>query len=482
MIRFASYAHTGQNAVVQRMMMMKMKIVMREKLVVENPTPELNLWCRQNLVLDNPDYYQKERMGKWTGLTPKTLQLYEIKGNTILLPFGCAQELWKFCRDAEWKAEFSPIRAFDYQSHINLYTYQEKAVQAAVRRKNGILVMPCGSGKTQSGLELISRIGGRALWLTHTQDLLTQSKQRAETVLGNVGCGIISNGKVNAGNGITFATVQTFAMADMDAYRDFWDVIIVDECQHCAGTPTKMTMFYRSISRLCARYKFGLTATPKRADGLEGAMFALLGDVIHEVTREEVEHTTCPVKVKRIETGWSAADDAIFNFDGTIDYAKVIDAMICNEERYHIIFAELMALQGSCIVLANRVNYLERLCADSVGFGKRALCLSGMSQSKKAKEERKEALRKLNNGELDIVFATYQLAKEGLDVPSLKYVVFATPEKDETTVIQSVGRVGRRADGKDCGMVIDFVDDFPMYRGWAKKRSGYYWKINAEII
>jgi len=45
-----------------------------------------------------------------------------------------------------------------------------------------------------------------------------------------------------------------------------------------------------------------------------------------------------------------------------------------------------------------------------------------------------------------------------------------------------VGRVARKADGKKCGTVIDFVDDFPMYKGWYKKRLSYYKKIDAEVI
>lgn len=89
------------------------------------------------------------------------------------------------------------------------------------------------------------------------------------------------------------------------------------------------------------------------------------------------------------------------------------------------------------------------------------------------------ALRQLEAGELDCIFATYQLAKEGLDVPSLRYIVLATPERDETTVIQSVGRVGRKAEGKDHGTVVDFVDNFGMFKGWAKKRAGYYKKLDA---
>ena len=113
-----------------------------------------------------------------------------------------------------------------------------------------------------------------------------------------------------------------------------------------------------------------------------------------------------------------------------IDYHKIIDQMIHDESRYDLIMRQLSHFTEPTMVLANRVEYLQSMCKDynELQHGN-AVCLSGKGQSKKAKEERKRALEALNNGELDCVFATYQLAKEGLDVPNLRYVVFATPER-----------------------------------------------------
>lgn len=462
-----------------------MKIRIRNRLLVKDPTSAVIAYCREHLILDNPDYYKLEQMGKWTGGTPSKLWLYEAMGDEVWIPFGCLGDLWALHPvKGDYSFEIAPIRPLEYESNINLYLYQEKAVNEAIKAKNGILVMPCGSGKTQCGLEIIARIGGRALWLTHTQDLLNQSKARAESVLAQGGYGTITAGKIDAGSHITFATVQTMAKINLNDYRDQWDVIIVDEAQHCAGTPTKVTQFYKVVSMLSARYKIGLTATPKRADKLEAAMFSLLGPKIYEVTREDVAHTTCPVRVETVETGWIPEYEAVLMGDGTIDYSKVIDAMIHDDERYPLILNKILHLSGPRMILANRVEYLKELCEDYnvLKKDKLAYCLSGKGQSKAAKAERKAALEALNRGDLDCIFATYQLAKEGLDVPNLRYVVFATPEKDETTIIQAVGRVGRKAEGKAYGTVIDFVDDFGMYQGWAKKRAGYYKKINAEVI
>lgn len=461
-----------------------MEIIVREKLIVKNPEKAVAEYCRDRLVLDNPDYYKKERLGKWTGDTPKTISLYERDGADLWLPFGCLNDLWKMHTVLE-DYDFSRFLLFPrvkYESGINLYPYQKKAVEAALKGKNGLIVMPCGAGKTQVGMEIIARLQCRTLWLTHTQDLLNQSKARAESVLTVDGTiGTITAGKVNIGTHITFATVQTMAKIDSTLYKDCFDCLIVDECQHCAGSPTRVTQFYKVVSSICCRYKFGLTATPKRSDGLQRSMFALLGDKLHEVTREEVAETTCPVKVISLNTRYTPDYDAVLNGDGTLNYSLLVDAMCENEDRLEMVSVVINEFTGPSMVLANRVKYLQALCERAESEGLRCVCLSGKGQSKKAKEERKAALRMLNDGELDIVFATYQLAKEGLDVPNLLRVFFATPEQDETTVIQSVGRVGRKAEGKPYGIVYDFIDDFGMYRSWAKKRKGYYKKIGAEV-
>lgn len=462
-------------------------IEIRNKLIVHDTDPcyeAVREYCEEHLVLDNPDYIKKKRMGLYVDNVDHEICLYESLPHSIALPFGCLQDVWDmYPRKEAYLYEICPAERLEYKSGINLYPYQEEAVQAALKWKNGALVMPCGSGKTQCGLEIIARIGGQALWLTHTHDLLTQSRDRAEACmdLPDGAIGTITAGKVDIGTHITFATVQTMAKLDLSQYRDMFSVVIVDEAQHCCGSPTRVTQFYKVVSNLAARYKIGLTATPKRADGLQAAMFALLGHKIHEVTRAQVAHNTCPIKVKTIETGYQPEYDAILQGDGTIDYNKLIDNMIGDDVRFEKIMSVINAIPHAnpTIVLANRVKYLEDM---RINYEKTGIYLSGKSQSKKAKEERRQALAALNNGEIDCIFATYQLAAEGLDVPNLRYVVFATPEQNETTVIQAAGRVGRKAEGKDFGTVIDFLDDFDMYRGWYSKRLRYYRELGAEVL
>lgn len=456
------------------------------KIEVLEPTQDIVQWCRDNLTLSNPDYQKKLRMGLWTGNTPEKFSLYEVDGGKLILPFGCVAELMSMYPECPFKSRISPKKPFFCKSYINLYPYQEKAVEKALEAKNGVIVMPCGAGKTQTALEIISRLGIKTLWLTHTSDLLNQSLNRAKSVLScdNSTYGTITGGKVNIGSGITFATVQTMAKLDLSQYKDTWSCVVVDECHKAVGSPTRVMQFYKVLSNISCRYKFGVTATPYRADRLERAMFALLGNLICEVPKEEVAHTTCPVDVEFIETGYMPNMDIALSGDGTINYAGLVEDLTHNENRlfYVALKSAQVSESGATLVLANRVDYLKRLDDILSKAGRKCVCLSAMGQSKTARQTRKLALQKLNDGDLDCVLATYQLAKEGIDVPNLRYVVFATPEKDSTTIQQASGRVGRKSEGKEYGTIIDFVDNFGMYKGWYKKRLSVYKKLGYAIM
>lgn len=463
-----------------------MNFTLTNKVIIENPTPKMLAYCKSTLTFANPDYLKKEAMGKWTGNTQREIVLYERAGNRLYIPFGECQKVYKAFKNdiTRLDVRICPLRAREYGSHINLYGYQQNAVEAVLRAKNGILVAPCGSGKTQMGLEAVARIGGKTLWLTHTTDLLTQSMNRAKQCFGLPVSeyGTITAGKVNVGNTLTFATVQTASNIDLSQYRDEWDCIVIDECHKAVGSPTKMMMFYKVLSALSARYKIGLTATPYRADGLERTMFALLGNVICTVPKEAVEDKTCPVKVSMISTGFAPDVDKVTGGDGVLNYSKLIDEVITDEGRNKLVANTIYeaAGNGAVLVLSDRLQHLDAL--ESLVKSKRPrVARLGVAATKAAKERRKRLLNALNDGELNVVFATFKLAKEGLDVPNLRTIVFATPQKDKATVIQSAGRVARKADGKKFGRVIDFIDDFGIFYGYASKRKKYYKSLNYEV-
>ena len=229
-------------------------VTISNEITITGLTQEIMDWCAKELVIPNPDYAKKERMGLWVGNTPRTLSLYKINGNSVILPIGA----FKFIKpilntyNAEYEQKTANNELIDYNAKVNLYDYQEKAVEQMYNAGYGILQSPAGSGKTQMGIALAVKLGRKCLWLTHTQDLLKQSYDRAKQYIDEKLLGTITAGKVNIGSGITFATVQTLCKQDLTQYKYMWDVVIVDECHRVAGTPTSATQFSKVISNLAS--------------------------------------------------------------------------------------------------------------------------------------------------------------------------------------------------------------------------------------
>ena len=425
-------------------------------------------WLKDMLEWDNPEYFKKEQQGKSTWKTPKKIRLWQLRGSDFVVPFGMLQLLWRNGIKVIPSDHLTGQKQMFSASVDNLYDYQEKALESALKAKQGVLVAPCGSGKTQIGLAICGALGFRALWLTHTHELLKQSMERANMCLGNIPMGTITEGKINASDGITFATVQTMAKINLSDFHDFFDVIIVDEAHRCVGTPTSLTMFYRVVSSLSARYKYGLTATPKRTDGMEKAMFALLGEKFFEISKEDVKDKTCPLSVyEPVQTHYEPDFDEILNPDGTLNYVNLITDCVNDEERNKVVsfVIDTAVKTGKTMVLSERVAHLEIL---SKMCNHKNVILSTAK-----KKERQEILK----SDWEVMFATYQIAKEGLDIPSLINLVMASPVKNDITVTQSVGRVMRAFQNKEYGYVWDFEDDMPMLKKWLSKRLSIYRRL-----
>ena len=365
----------------------------------------------------------------------------------------------------------------NYGGEVPLYSYQEDAVNVVMECRYGILQSAAGSGKTQMGIALVMRYGRRALWLTHTADLLNQSKARAERYMDKRLIGTITEGKVNIGQGITFATIQTMCRLDLAQYKDLWDVIIVDECHRVAGTPTAMTQFFKVLNSLSARHKYGLSATVHRADGMIPATYALLGHVVYTVPDEAVKDKIMQVGIKPLGTGVKLSRECL-NTDGTINYTKLISYLCENKERTHYIGSWIVAeADHPCLILSDRLNHLKAMMKTlPQSMQIMSVMISGKMTTKKGKAEREQASEDMRQGRKKYLFATYSLCKEGLDIPCLERLFLTTPQKDYAVITQSIGRIARTHEGKKPPLAYDFVDDIGYLVKSYKKRCSTYRK------
>ena len=459
-----------------------MRFIVGEKIRVEEPTKDFIFWAKDALTMSNPEYEKKKRMGFWTGKTPKQITLYEVDGADYIVPYGCIGTLSEVFKGTPILGTF-PNTEYCYYGgeEVPLFDYQKTAVRKMINAGYGILQSAPGSGKTQMGIAIAKQECGRCLWLTHTADLLNQSKARAEMYIDKEVIGTITAGKVKIGSAITFATIQTMCKLDLEQYKDQWSTIIVDECHKAVGTPTAVSMFSKVLNGLRAKHKYGLSATVHRADGLIRCTFALLGDVGYIVPDEAVRDRTMQIGIKPVETRTQLDYDSCLNTDGTLNYTGMItyltEALLRN-----ITIVSSIEEGRPGLILSSRVKHLETLMGMlKPEMRKDAVLINGKMTTKKGKAEREQALEDMRTGKKKYLFATYQLAKEGLDIPCLERLYLVTPEKDYTTIRQSIGRIERVCDGKDDPVVYDFVDDIDFLRRMYKKRLTTYKKANCYL-
>ena len=463
-----------------------MNTTFANRVYIQDPSDALKAWANENLRFPNPEFEKKQRMGFWTGRTPRELRMYEWDGNTLILPFGVSREIMPLLHGTRIECNFKQDSVIVYDGEdVPLYDYQKTAVQEMIKAKYGILKSTTGSGKTQMGIALIKRLRRRALWLCHTADLLNQSRDRALQYMGKDLVGTITEGKVNVGVGVTFATVQTMANLELQQYLDYWDVIIVDECHRVSSSATSFTRYEKVLNHLSARHKYGLTATPDRSDGLIKATYALIGKVAYEVPESAVADKVMKVAVRRIETGIQMDEEKCLNYDGTINYVKLIEYLTTDSRRNFKIASMIADNKGhSCLILSDRLAQLQdimELLPHEIQ--EESVFINGKMQSKKAKAYRENAIEDMRTGKKKYLFASYSLAKEGLDVPCLDRLFLASPAKFSSVITQAVGRIRRTAEGKVTPIVLDFVDEQIGYCDRAyKERKRSYRKMGAEIL
>lgn len=453
------------------------------QLRIQEPTADLLDWCKKNMVLANPDYAKKVRMHLWLGNTPQKLYLMQWDGDTLVLPYGCLNTVLSM-GECEVINDLPSPKKVDFGCSVPLYDYQEAAKEAMLKAYYGILQSPAGSGKTQVGIALAAALARKTLWLTHTRDLLSQSKNRAEQYMSPSLTGTITEGRVQIGKAITFATVQTMCNLDLGRYRDVWDCIIVDECHRVAGTPTSVTQFSKVLNSLAARHKYGLSATVHRADGMIAATYALLGQIAYQVPDAAVAEKVMTVSVLPRPTHQGLSREFL-DTDGTIIYAKLVNFLADRYDRNELIAADLVENRNHYnLILSDRLSHLEYLMKHLPhDLRDQAVMVDGKMTSKKAKAMREQAIEDMRQGRKRYLFATYSLAKEGLDIPRLDRLYLATPQKDYAVITQSIGRIARTFEGKAEPVVYDYVDEGIQYlvRSY-KKRCATYRKCGCKFI
>jgi superfamily II DNA or RNA helicase len=453
-----------------------MKFTLYIKTILEEMKPETRQHIQNLFIIDNPAYAEAERMGRYTGNILKTLAFYDdlpLRG--LSCPRGAAARLYDICLQhgeqiqvVDDRLELDPVE-FDFKG--NLRPLQTNAVNDVLKRDHGTLSAPTGSGKTCMGLFIVAQRKQPALIICHTRELLNQWLTAIDKFLGIPAdeVGVIGGGKFSLGDRVTIAMVQSL-YPRVNAVAPHIGQVVVDECHR---TPSRV--FTEAVTALPAKYRLGLTATPWRRDGLSKAIFWHIGDVTGQIEKTALldNGNLCQAEAVFIRTGFtSLADPSDY-------YSKALSELTQDPDRNRLISRTVKEHNGTGItlVLSDRREHCNTL-ADVLKkeHNIQPALLTGQTPAK----EREQIIRQLQSGRCHCLVATGQLIGEGFDLPEIGTMALATPVKFSGRLIQYIGRALRPAPGKDKAVILDFIDEHPVFEYSAKSRMETYAGQNIQ--
>ena len=435
-----------------------MKTIIAGDITVYEPSQEIIDWCEENLILTNPVYTNLLRRGQQATIERKhvspKIKCYSIRYGAYIIPYGCLRAIYPMVKGSEVTLNYAEDHhtAFGQMPcAVDLFDYQKEAVEKMLEAKGGILKAGCGSGKTYIGIEMLRRLGLRFLWLCGKTDLLNQTLGNFKKLYPDLDVGTITDGEVNMGKDGTISTVQTLVNVDYRLYENEFNVVIVDEVHLVTANPATRQMYAKVLARCKAKYKYGLTATPARQDGLVRLIYAHVGMSPRATFRPSFEIKDS--KTQSLQSKYEAfeldtpSSYSYLGLDGTIDFNELLNYLQSNDERNLVLCEKIAQLQKNehrkIAVLSYRKDHVYALESILKDMGIKCGSVTG----KTSKKERKGILSAPDDW--DVILSTVHLFKEGLDIKALDTVFIALPFKDAIGIQQSEGRAERPMDGKN---------------------------------
>mgnify|MGYP000863710529 CR=1 FL=1 len=385
------------------------------------------------------------------------------------------------------KKEFNYETA-NFKFNGSLRPYQNEIIDNVlpkiIGRGGGLISLPCGRGKTVIALYLSYKLGLKTLVLVHKTFLQDQWIARAKEFT-NAKLGIIRQNTIDIeGKDIVIGMIQSISMKDYDKkIFEKFGTIIVDECHHIASK-----VFSQALYKTGTEYTIGLSATPNRIDGLTKIIYWYIGKVLYKEENSKNDQ----VIVRKLDLYLKDPlfkEKTIYTKMGSIPSIPIMVTNFCEiKRRNHIILRIIDTLRKNpkrkILILSNRISHLEYLKKKTDmriekdvenGIIMKDECRTFYYIGKTKPEDRKQA-------ELcgDILFASYEMAQEGLDISSLNTLILSTPKR---SITQAIGRIMRKILSQNDvkPLIVDICDNVSLFVKQGEARFRLYQKNKYKI-
>jgi superfamily II DNA or RNA helicase len=339
--------------------------------------------------------------------------------------------------------------------------------------QNGIICLPCGYGKTFTGIAAALEIGKCFIIVVHKEFLADQWSSELKLRVPGIRIGRIQGETCDVGPefDVSIAMIQTICSRTflLGTFRHF-GFVIFDEVHHLGAEH-----FSQTLQRIHCPKSLGLTATPKRIDGLSKVFQWFLGPILYQITKrpkdeavlvEYLRFTSEDESYVEVKCDWSGKPiracmvNSIANFT---DRTCAILDWVC---------PSLNDAGRKLLILSDRREHLKVFESGFIarGFKSIGYYVGGMKQ------------KDLDaSADCQIILGTFAMASEGMNIPTLNAVLLATPKSN---IEQSIGRILRLKPEERTiqPRIYDVLDTaFVECHGQWNKRRKYYKDCGYKI-
>jgi superfamily II DNA or RNA helicase len=429
---------------------------------------------------------QKELIKKELTVSPNGLgnddivyKLYKCKKKKYIIPRYWGVDNIGTPKKEKFKHE---KRKFNFNGKLR--DQQQTIVNTSIdhirEHGGGLISVGCGGGKTVMSLYIACQLGLKTLVIVNKTHLQEQWIERIKEFT-DASIGIIRQNTVDIDDkDIVIGSIQSISKKNYGkkVFKQF-GFVIYDEAHHVSSK-----YFSKSLLQTGCKYTLALSATPYRTDGLIKVMHWFLGKCTY-VQQPKVNKNVIVKKIKyksdnklftekrmkiKIRNRW----ESIPNTTGmTTDLCKIKKRTKLQAKIIHSIIKQ--DNKRKILILSSRKDHIKDL---KDNFDKINdvpdinTCYFHGDLSKRDRDYSRQ------HG--DIIFGTYEIAQEGLDIPKLNTVLLLTSKKD---VKQSVGRILRTIlqQGDVKPLIVDFIDDLSVFPNHGRHRSKYYNNVKYDI-
>jgi superfamily II DNA or RNA helicase len=409
------------------------------------PTEATVAKYEEDLLRQNSLIYQGWRVFRWTD-------------NQILRePERVKQQLELFLERLPGLLSFDDFLPRQAGEVLALRPQQGEALDAlqSIREQGktiALLEHATGTGKTITAIADARRLGGRTLWIVHRRNLVAQTYKEFQKHWPDATTGRFCGGIQETAADNLVAGIQSIAGRLEEFNPTDFAYVVIDEAHHAAAETYRRVLGY-----FRPRFLLGLTATAERADGQQ--LLALFRDCAHRLTLQEAVERgeLVPIRCVRVQTN---VDLSKVRYNQVQYNRQDLEATIAVPARDRLIVKTYLDhVPGrKAVAFAVNVRHGEDLAEKFQAAGVAARSVSGRMSN----EQREQHLQDFRDGKLRVLCAC-DILNEGWDCPDIEVLLMARPTLSKVIYLQQLGRGTRKAPGKECLVVFDFVDNASRY-------------------